>query len=206
MQKKIERLPKKTKQDISDIKKEYDARKKEMKSKARKHMKEQDEKITKMKQSGEDMVKFMNDENDKVKLLKSTMQREQRILEKQFEVLTAKSEEIAAKFQSLQKWVDDKNKSIKKNESSDQKCRFRYLPKYREDLKVRNKYCITEFRIKELYKMQLEKIVTEVERKCKGSDSDLLKYVQKEMKMCKKELKEVPAQPIPKGLENRLKY
>ena len=204
MQKKIEKLPKKTKQDIKDKKKQYEHRKKEMMNKASKHMKEEDEKIRKMKQSGEDMVKYMNDENDKVKDLISTIQREQRVLEKQFEVLTAKSEEISANFKSLQKWVDAKNASIKKNEASDQKCRFRYLPKYREDLAVRNKYCITEFRIKELYKMQLGKIVNEVESKCK--DANLLKYVHKEMKACKKSLNEMPEQPLPKGLEHRLKY
>jgi len=204
MQKKVEKLPKKTKQDIHDKKKEYERRKKEMLNKARKHIKEEDEKIRKMKQSGEDMIKYMNDENEKVKDLITTIQREQRVLEKQFNVLTAKSEEISANFKSLQKWVDTKNDSIKKNEASDQKCRFRYLPKYREDLAVRNKYCITEFRIKELYKMQLEKIVKEVVTK--SSDDNMLKYVQKEMKACKKSLDEVPAQPLPKGLEHRLKY
>lgn len=204
MQKKIEKLPKKTKQDITEKKKAYDLRKKEMLKKVRKQIKEDDEKIEKAKQSGRDMIKYMNDENDKVKDLIRTIDKEQKVLEKQFEILTAKSEEIASNFKSLQKWVGTKNESIKKNEASDQKCRFRYLPKYREDLAIRNKYCITEFRVKELYKRQLEKISQEV--LAKSDDPNLIKYVRKEMKSCKKILEEMPENPIPRGLEHRLKY
>ena len=198
IQKKIEKMPKKTKQDIKEKKKEYELRKKEMLNSARRRIKEEDEEISKMKESGKDMIMYLNDENDKVKELIRTIQKEQKVLEKQFEVLTAKSEEIASNFKSLQKWVDAKNESIRKNEAADQKCRYRYLPKYREDLVLRNKYCETEFRIKELYKKQLKKIVKEVE--ANGKNSSLLKFVHREMKSCRKSLEQMPENLIPEGL------
>ena len=207
MHKKIKMLPKKTREDIKGKRKQYDAKKKEMRNYVRKQIKEEDDKIDAMMKSGneaKDMIKYMHDENEKVKLMLKTIDREQRVLEKQFEMLTAKSEEIATNFQSLQKWVDDKNEDVKKHEKADQKCRHRYLPKYREDLAVRNKHCITEFRIKELYKRNLKQIVEEVT--ATSRDPDLLKFVQKEMKLCKKILKEMPELPPPKGLEHRLKY
>mmetsp|Transcript_5691 Transcript_5691/g.14210 ORF Transcript_5691/g.14210 Transcript_5691/m.14210 type:complete len:451 (-) Transcript_5691:148-1500(-) len=190
IQKKIEKMPKKSKQDIKETMKEYELRKKEMLKKARRRIKEEDEQIAKMKESGKDMIKYLNDENDKVKELIRTIQKEQTVLEKQFEVLTAKSEEIASNFKSLQKWVDTKNESIKKNEAMDQKCRYRYLPKYREDLVLRNKYCETEYSIKQLYKNQLKKIVNEVEKHSKNSS--LIHFVQREMKSCRKSLDEMP--------------
>lgn len=198
IQKKIDKLPKKTKQDIKEKKKEYEIMKKDMLNTARRQIKEDDEKIAKMKESGQDMIKYLNQENDKVKDLIRTIRKEQAVLEKQFEVLTAKSEEIASNFKSLQKWVDTKNESIKQNEAADQKCRYRYLPKYRQDLALRNKYCETEFRIKELYKKQLKKIVKEVIAKC--INSSLVKLVQKEMKSLRKSLEEIPKHPIPEGL------
>ena len=204
MQKKIDKLPKKTKQDIKEMKKEYELRKKEMLNKALKRIKEDDAKIKRVKDSGQDMMKYMNGENDKVKDRIKTIEKEETMLEKRFEVLTAMSEEIGSNFKSLLKWVDSKNISIKKNEASDQKCRYRYLPKYREDLEKRNKYCISEFRVKELYKRQLEKIVKEVE--AKSTDKNLAKQVQKEMKSCHKLLKEMPDNPPPEGLELCLKY
>lgn len=197
IQKKIDKLPKKTKQDIKEKKKECEVRKKEMLNRARKQIKEEDEKIAKMKKSG-DMIKYLNDENDKVKELIRTIQKEQTVLEKQFEVLTAKSEEIASNFKSLQKWVDNKNGSIKKNEVMDRKCRYRYLPKYRNDLALRNNYCKTEFRIKDLYKKQLKKIVKEVE--ANSMNSTLVKFVQIEVKSCRKSLETMPENPIPDGL------
>jgi len=168
-----------------------------MLNRARKQIKEEDEKIAKMKKSG-DMIKYLNDENDKVKELIRTIQKEQTVLEKQFEVLTAKSEEIASNFKSLQKWVDNKNGSIKKNEVMDRKCRYRYLPKYRNDLALRNNYCKTEFRIKDLYKKQLKKIVKEVE--ANSMNSTLVKFVQIEVKSCRKSLETMPENPIPDGL------
>jgi len=210
IQKKIDKMPKKTKQDIKELKqvlkekkKEYESRKKELK-KSSKQIKEDGKQIGRAKESGKEMIKYLTEENDKVKNLAKTIQKEQRLLEKQFEVLTAKSEEIACNFKSLQKWVDAKNESLKKNGTSDQKCRYRYLPKYRDDLALRNRHCIAEFRIKELYKRQMEKIVKEIGRQ--STDLSLVKFVQKEKKSCQKLMKEMPHNPIPECLEHRMKH
>merc|ERR1712023_465932 len=101
-------------------------RKKQVKRRIRKQLKEEDEKLEKMHKSGQDMIKYLKGENEKAKLLQQTIQKEQKVLEKQFEVLTSKSEEISRNFSSLQQWVDTKNQEIQKHELADQKCRHRY--------------------------------------------------------------------------------
>jgi len=203
IKKTIEKMPKKTKQEIKEKKQEYGLMKKEMKRTSRKIVKEEEEHFLKLQKSGQDMMKYLQDENNKVRTRMQTIQKEQTVLEKQFELLTAKSEEIACNFKSLQEWVGTKNVAIQKNEASDQKCRYRYLPKYRKDLVIRNIYCITEFRIKELYKRQSKRIIKEVE--AKSTDPSLVKLVKKEIKACRKSVNERPENPIPEGLEHRLK-
>jgi hypothetical protein len=199
----IENMPKTTKSDIKEMKQEYALKKKEMKRTCRKQIKEEDEKLQKVKKSGQGLVKYLQAENQKSRILQQTLQREQDVLGKQFELLTAKSEEISTHFSSLKQWVDTKNVAIQKHEAADHKCRHRYLPKYREDLARRNMYCIAEFRIKECYRKQLKKIIKEIEAKSK--DPSLVKLVKKEMKACQKTLKEIPDNPIPEALEDRLK-
>ena len=137
-----------------------------------------------------------------IKKAKRICKKEQKVLEKQFEVLTSKSEEISRNFSSLQQWVDTKNQEIQKHELADQKCRHRYLPKYREDLAQRNRHCVAEYRIKVLYKKQLKDIIKEIE--AKSTDPSLVKLVKNEMKACRKALKEMPDNPIPEELEHRL--
>ncbi|MGK3741933.1 MAG: hypothetical protein ACI8RD_001216 [Bacillariaceae sp.] len=199
----IEKMPKKIKSDIKEMKQEYALKKKELKRTCRKQIKEDDEQLQRVKKSGQDMVKYLQAENEKTRILQQTLQRKQDVLEKQFELLTAKSEEISTNFLSLKQWVDTKNVAIQKHEAADHKCRHRYLPKYRKDLAQRNMYCITEFRIKECYKKQLKKILKEIEKKSK--DPSLVKLVKKDMKSCQKTLKEIPDNPIPEALEDRLK-
>jgi hypothetical protein len=199
----IEKMPKKTKSDIKEMKQEYALKKKELKRRCRKQIKEEDEKLQRVKKSGQDMVKYLQAENQKSRILQQNLQREQNVLEKQFKLVTAMSEEISANFSSLKQWVDTKNVAIQKHEAADHKCRHRYLPKYREDLAQRNMYCIAEFRIKECYRKQLKKIIKEIEAKSK--DPSLVKLAKKEMKSCQKTLKEIPDNPIPEALEDRLK-
>ena len=55
-----------------------------------------------------------------------------------------------------------------------------------------------------MYKRQLGKIAKEIE--AKGTDSSLVKSFKKEMKSCQKLLDEIPDNPLPEGLEHRLKY
>lgn len=131
IEKTIEKLPKKTKADLKEMKNEYAEKKKDLKRSLRKQVKEDDEKMLEIKKSGQDMIEYVKGENEKLKQQQLAIKAEQKVLEKQFELLTEKSEEIAKNFKSLQEWVEKKNTAIQKHEMSDQKCRHRYLPKYR---------------------------------------------------------------------------
>jgi hypothetical protein len=203
IEKTIEKMPKKTKTEIKEMKKEYAEKKKELKRTLRKELKEDDEKLEQIKKSGQDMIEYVKGENEKLKQQQLAIKAEQKVLEKQFELLTAKSEEIARNFKSLQEWVEKKNVAIQKHEMSDQKCRHRYLPKYRQDLADRNQHCIAEYRVKELYRKGLKKIVKEIEDK--STDRALVQDIKKEMKACQKELAAMTEIPMPEGLANRLK-
>lgn len=68
--------------------------------------------------------------------------------------------------QSLKGYVEKKNLSIRKNEINSQKCRHRYLPKYRTMIKDLDKHCIVERRIGILYKERLESIVQMLIERC----------------------------------------
>ncbi|KAG7372104.1 hypothetical protein IV203_018247 [Nitzschia inconspicua] len=203
IEKTIKGMPKTTKADIKAMKKEHEEKKKAMKKNIRKRIKAEDEKLEEIKKTGQDMIKYWENQNDLVKQQKEAIANEQKVLEKQFEVLTAKSEEIHKNFLSLQAWVEKKNVAIQKNEEADQKCRHRYLPKYRADIAERNKYCMTEYRIKELYRKEIKRIIKEVEKRSK--DPSLVKDIKKEMKVGNKEIAAVPEVPIPEGLERWLK-
>jgi hypothetical protein len=203
IEKTIKGMPKQTKADIKELKKQHEEKKKAYKKSIRKRMKEEDDKMEEIKKSGQDMIKYWENQNKLVEQQKSAIANEQKVLEKQFEVLTAKSEEIHKNFQSLQAWVDKKNVAIKKHEDADQKCRFSYLPRYREDIAERNKYCMVEFRIKERYRKVLKKAIKEVEKRSR--DAGLVKHLKKEMKVCQKEIAAVPEVPVPDGLERWLK-
>lgn len=199
----IEKMPQDTKKEIKDLKKEYAEKKKDMKKQVKKRLKEEDKKIAELKKQGQSMVDYMKAENEKIKKQKEAIKADQKLLEQQTDLLKQKSEEIAKNFASLQAWVDKKQAVIKQHEVSDQKCRHRYLPKYRQDMADRNQHCVAEYRVKELYRKRLKKIVKEIE--AKSTDPKLVQEVQKQVKDCKKELKKMPEIPIPSGLEERLK-
>lgn len=203
IEKTLEKLPKKIKTEIKEMKKEYADKKKDLKRTIRKELKEDDEKMEQIKKSGQDMIEYVKGENEKLKQQQLAIKAEQKVLENQFELLMAKSEEIARNFASLQEWVEKKNLAIQKHEMSDQKCRHRYLPKYRQDLADRNQHCVAEYRVKELYRKGLKKIVKEIEDN--SSDRTLVQDVKKQMKACQKELAAMPVIPMPEGLANRLK-
>lgn len=71
------------------------------------------------------------------------------------------------------------------------------------DLADRNQHCVAEFRVKELYRKRLKKIVKEIEEK--STDRSLVQLVKKQLKDCQKELAAMPEIPVPEGLANRLK-
>ena len=101
-------------------------------------------------------------------------------------------------LQSLQQFVTKKNEAIQKHEMSSQKCRHRYLPKYRKDLAERNQHCIVEFRVKMLYKAKLHRIVREIQSE--STDKEIAKDAKKALKAVEKELEARPEIPIPEDL------
>jgi hypothetical protein len=202
IQKEISKMPKKTKADIKEMKEEYKEKKKEMKRHIRELLKEDDKKLDEIKRSGQNMIQYVQDENKKGKDRQEKIKSDYKLLEKQFELLTEKSEEIANNFQSLQQYVDKKNQQIQKHEISSQKCRHRYLPKYRGELNDRNMHCTAEYRVKVLYKARLRKIVKEI--LSKSTDPELVEETQFALESCEEELNMMPEIPIPEGLFNWL--
>lgn len=203
IQKSISKMKKKTKQEIKEMKKEFELKKKGLEEETRNEVKEDEEQYHRVQQSGYDMAKYLKEENAKLMNSIQNIAKEQRILGKQFDLLSDKSEEISMYFDSLKEWVEAKKESIAKAEAARQKCRNRYLPMYREELFNRDKHCVAEFRIKELYKAQIEEIIERIE--LRGTDPSLVKSIKKELKSCKKTLKEVPEIPMPEGLQYILK-
>jgi len=202
IQKTIKNMPKTIKSDIKELKKDYAEKKKEIKKAVKKRIKDEEAKMDEIKKSGQDMIEYWKSENKKVENQKVNMKKEQKVLAKQCDVLMAKSEEIAKNFKSLQQFVDKKQAAVNKHKLSDEKCRHRYLPRYRQDLTDKNRQCMTEYRIKELYRKRLEMIVKEIEQKSK--DPSLVKDVKKALKACKKEMAAMPKVPVPQGLEQWL--
>ena len=103
---------------------------------------------------------------------------------------------------SLQSFVEKKKASIQKNEINSQKCRQRYLPKYRALLKDRDKHAIVERRIANLYKARLERIVDLLVKK--SSDRDLVFDAKEALAACKIELESIPKLPVPESLAGKL--
>jgi hypothetical protein len=165
-------------------------------------MKEEEKKVDELKKQGQTMVDYMKAEQEKLKKQKQQIRADQKVLEQQTELLKQKSDEIATNFASLQAWCNRKQAIIKQHEESDQKCRFRYLPKYRQDLVDRNQHCIAEYRVKEMYRKTMKKIVKEIV--AKSSDPKLVEEVKWCQKVLKKELKAIPEVPVPDGLAERL--
>ena len=98
--------------------------------------------------------------------------------------------------------VQKKSSSIQKNEINSQKCRHRYLPKYRELIQDRDKHCIVEHRIRCLYEERLETIVGHVSKYCR--DRDLVNHVQETMAYLEHDLDNMPKVPVPEGLQTKL--
>ena len=150
-------------------------------------------------------------------------------MEKQLDLLTQASDEIARNFEryvmneyhfsvnrrcsdpndifprilsSLKAFVEKKKASIQKNEINSQKCRQRYLPKYRALIKDRDRHAIVEHRIANLYKARLERIVDLLVRK--SSDRDLVFDAKEALASCKLELESLPKLPVPDSLIGKL--
>ena len=198
IEKKVQKIPKQTKLDIKNMKQEYSEKKKQLKRYLRKQAQEEEEKIQEMKKEGKDMVKHLHDEGEKLKEQIERYKQDSKVLKKQFEILSQKSEETSKNFKSLQAFVKKKDGEIKEHEIGSQKCRHRYLPRYRKELADRNKHCIAEVRVKNLYKTRLHRIISELERTC--ANKELVNYAKNDVQGCEDELEALPIVPVPDSL------
>jgi len=198
----LEKIPKRTKAEIKEMKKAYGEKRKELKRNLRNSLKEEEDKLEEIKKSGRNMIQYLQDEKKRLKEQQAITKKEYQLLEQQFQVLTEKSEEIANNFQSLQDFVDKIQHKIQHHEISSQKCRHRYLPKYRAEKAERNAYCLVEHRVKVLYKERLYRIVKEIVEQ--SSDETLIREAQDALETCEDELQRMQEIPVPEGLMNRL--
>jgi hypothetical protein len=195
IEKKLAKMPKDTKAELKAMKKEYAEKRKELRQKLRSIVDgEGQKKVEKIKEQGSNMIKYLQDEGKKYRERKLSIEQDQILLVKQFDMLSQKSEQISEKFQSLQNFVIHKNESIQKNEIASQKCRHRYLPRYRKDLAGRNNHCVAEYRVKMLYKEKVEKILKEI--KMFSTDREIYKDAKKAVKACEKEIASRPVIPV----------
>jgi hypothetical protein len=202
IEKEIKKMPKTIKTDIKALKEEYKLKKKEMKKKVKEEMKAEEKKIEEMKKEGSNMIQYMQEENRKLRGQKATLKKDIKTLEKQADVLKEKQDEIEARFNSLRGFAEKKNVEVKKREINSQKCRTRYLPKYRAEMADRNKHCLQEYRVKMLYKTRLYRIVEELQAKSK--DPELVEETVEALEELEEELNEFPEIPVPEGLANWL--
>ena len=124
------------------------------------------------------------------------------VLEKQADLLTAKSEETTRNFISLKAFVDKKNASIQKHNLNSQKCRQRYLPKYRKMIKDCDRHCILERRIASMYKQRMEAIVEMLSDRC--TNGEIVFDAKEAIAACRMELERLPTIEMPEGFEDRL--
>jgi hypothetical protein len=199
---KIKEIPKAIKADIKALKEEYKLRKKEMKKKVKEEMKAEEQKAEEIKKQGSNMIQYMQDENRKRREEKAMIKKDIKTLEKQADLLKEKQDEIEARFNSLRVFAEKKNVEVQKREINSQKCRNRYLPKYRAEMADRNKHCIQEFRVKMLYKARLYRIIEELQAKSK--DPGLVEETVEALDELGEELDEFPEIPVPEGLANWL--
>jgi hypothetical protein len=202
IERKLAKMPRDTKDELKAMKKEYAEKKKELKQKMRSLVDGEGKKAENMKEQGQNMIKYLQHESRNYKEKQMAIERDQKLLVKQFDMLTQKSEHISQNFQSLQNFVIHKNQSIQKNEIASQKCRHRYLPRYRKDLAERNNHCVAEYRVKMLYKAKVEKIGREI--KMVSTDREIYKDAKKALKAGEKEIASRPVIPVPPELSELL--
>jgi hypothetical protein len=198
----IKKMPKSIKADIKALKEEYKLRKKAMKQKVKEEVRAEEQKMEEFKKQGSNMIQYMQDENRKRREEKTVIKKDIKTLGKQAEVLKEKQDEIEARFNSLRTFAEKKNVEVQKREINSQKCRNRYLPKYRAEMADRNKHCIQEYRVKMLYKARLYRIVEELQAKSK--DPELVEDTLEALEELEEELGEFPDIPVPEGLANWL--
>ena len=175
MEKKANLIPEQTKAEIAKMKKEYHdknssfqrAMMKQVKADIKKH----DEAMKEIKKAGKTETEYIKQENQRIREEMAVIVKDMKLLQKQAKVLESKSSETQERFKSLEQWCKKKQESNQKKKISEEKCRHRYLPKYRRDLAGKNQECIVENRVKEIYKKLNYKVVDELQ--ARSSDSTL---------------------------------
>lgn len=110
---------------------------------------------------------------------------------------------ISVRTASLQAFVNKKKESIQKYEINSQKCRQRYLPKYRAMLKDRERHCLAEHRIGQMYKRRIERIVEMLNVKCKNPE--IVFDAKEALAACQFEIESLPQLEVPESLKGQLK-
>ena len=91
--------------EIKEMKNEYAEKKVELKKQMKQMLKDDEKKLEAIKKSGQDMIEYLKSENAKLQEKHAAMKHEYSLLEKQFDLLTLKSDEISNNFTSLQGYV-----------------------------------------------------------------------------------------------------
>jgi len=196
IEKRLGKIPKETANELKTMKKDLIKKKKEMK----KNMKKL--KVNDAEQQNQNLIEYLREENRKLKEERSSIQTDHSLLQKQFELLEKKSAEIDKRFKSLKKFVVHKNATIQKTEGVLHKCRNKYVPNHRRELSHRNLYCATEFRIKDMYKKRLGRILDEVNTV--AHERELRKDAKRAAREVKRELAKIPVLEIPLDLKELL--
>ena len=191
----IQNMPEKTKAEIEELKEEYAQRREDFKWKIRQQVRKEEEELMRMKRSGADRVKYLREEGKKLRASTQRLGSMAVVLENQNELLLQENEEITANFHSLQSYVQRRSKQIQKHQISSQKCRHRYLPKYRAEVANRKRRCIAEYRVKLLYEERLQRIVKEIEKRSR--DPQLVEMAREAFRSCEVEVNALPERPIP---------
>lgn len=94
-----------TTSEIKEMKKQYAEKKISMKKRIQQMLKEDGKRLEAINKSGRNMIEYLKNENEKLMMKQAAMENEYRLLEKQLDLLTQKSEEISKNFSSLQGYV-----------------------------------------------------------------------------------------------------
>ena len=192
MEEKAKLIPEQTKAEIEKMKKEYHDKNsnfhRAMMQRVKSDMKNHEKKMEEIKKAGKTETEYIKQENRRIRDEMSVIAKDMQLLHKQAKVLESKSAETQERFKSLEKWCKKKAESNQKKKIAEEKCRHRYLPKYRRDVAGKNQECITENRVKEICKKVIYKIVHEMQ--ARSSDPNVTSEVVSMILATEQELEE----------------
>ena len=192
-------VEKSTKVELKQLQKQFKAQKKQLKQSLRTELKQEQEKLDAVRQEGRDAIQYLQDENRKVRDQLAILTKDKETLEKQHAFLQQHASEIQERTDSLKAYITKKEGQIQRRTISSQKCRHRYLPKYRAELVDRNQYCIAEYRVKQLYHQRLYSLVDQIRVQCQD-DTLIEDCVQALIDLEDELANDIAHVPIPEGL------